>query len=102
MRRDGSVEHGRPLWEVGAHVKGHNVKGHNKYIIGICYEGGLDSAGQPADTRTPQQVKVLRELVERFHAYFPDAIIVGHQDLDPKKSCPCYSPIKEYKDLQPR
>lgn len=97
VRRDGSLEHGRPLWEVGAHVKG-----HNKYSIGICYEGGLDSAGQPADTRTPQQVKVLRELVERFHAYFPHAVIVGHHDLDPKKSCPCYSPVTEYRDLQPK
>jgi hypothetical protein len=47
-------------------------------------------------------VKVLRELVERFHAYFPDAVIVGHHDLDPKKSCPCYSPVTEYRDLQPR
>ena len=94
VRRSGLVEVGRPLDEVGAHVVN-----HNKYSIGICYEGGLDSSGEAADTRTPEQVKALRELVERMHAYFPKALIVGHHDLDPSKPCPCFNVIKEYGDL---
>ena len=97
VRRDGTVQHGRPIWQVGSHVVG-----HNKYSIGICYEGGLDSAGKAADTRTPEQVRALRELVERYHAYFPDAIIVGHNDLNPGKPCPCYPAAQEYSDLQPK
>ena len=97
VRRDGTVQHGRPMWEVGAHVVG-----HNKYSIGICYEGGLDSAGEAADTRTPEQVRALRQLVERYHAYFPNAVIVGHHDLNPGKPCPCYDAAKEYADLQPK
>ena len=97
VRRDGTIEYGRRLDEVGAHCKG-----HNKYSIGICYEGGLDSAGEPADTRTPEQVKVLRELVERMHAYFPHAVIVGHRDLTHDRDCPCFDAVAAYKKLQPK
>ena len=44
IRRNGEIEPGRPEWMVGAHchVKGQN---HNKYSIGVCYEGGLDANG---------------------------------------------------------
>lgn len=97
VRRDGSIEHGRPLWEVGAHCVG-----HNRHSIGICYEGGLNAQGVPDDTRTPEQVRVLRELVERMHDCFPRAVIVGHHDLNPSKHCPCFDAVAEYKDLQPK
>ena len=97
VRRDGTVETGRPLSEVGAHVVG-----HNRYSIGICYEGGLDAAGEAADTRTPEQVRALRELVERCHARFPRALILGHRDLDPGKKCPCFDAVSEFSDLQPK
>lgn len=96
IQRDGTVEYGRPIEEPGAHVAG-----HNKYSIGICFEGGLDAAGNPADTRTPEQVRALRELVERLHERFPNAVIVGHHDLNPRKACPCFDVVSEYRDLQP-
>ena len=47
VRRNGSIEAGRPEWMVGAHCVGHNA-----HSIGVCYEGGLDIRGKPADTRT--------------------------------------------------
>ena len=50
IRTDGTTTHPRLLGEVGAHVKG-----LNHCSIGICYEGGLDPDGHPADTRTPRQ-----------------------------------------------
>ena len=96
VRRDGAVEAGRRPEEAGAHCQG-----HNRHSIGICYEGGLDSEGRPADTRTPQQAKALRGLMERMHACFPKALIVGHHDLDPMKACPCFDAAAEYRDLQP-
>lgn len=95
VRRDGSIELGRPIEEPGAHVVG-----HNKYSIAICYEGGLDAAGRPADTRTLEQRKALRELVEKLHASFPKALIVGHHDLDPKKECPCFDVVREFGELK--
>ena len=97
VRRDGEIEPGRPEWMIGAHCVNHNA-----HSIGICYEGGLDIRGQPADTRTPEQKAALRQLLEDLHRRYPRALIVGHHDLDPTKDCPCINDVAtEYKDLQP-
>ena len=91
VRRDGTVEPGRPIEKVGAHCKN-----HNSHSIGVCYEGGLNEAGQPADTRTPEQKKALRQLIKTLRARFPRALVVGHHTLDPLKSCPNFDAEKEY------
>jgi len=96
VRRDGTVEPGRPLEAIGSHVVGHNA-----HSIGVCYEGGLDALGQKADTRTPEQRQTLRTLLEELHKQFPRALIVGHHDLNPQKDCPCFDAVSEYADLQP-
>ena len=97
IRRDGSIEAGRPEWMVGAHCVN-----HNKYSIGVCYEGGLDARSQPADTRTAAQKATLRRLLTDLHRRYPRAVIVGHHDLNPQKECPCIKNVaEEYKDLQP-
>lgn len=85
ITRDGTVHDGRPIEKVGAHCEG-----HNSHSIGICYEGGLDANGKPADTRTEAQRKALKSLVERMHRLFPKALIVGHHNLNPRKACPCF------------
>lgn len=96
VRRDGTTENGRHIEHIGAHCKG-----HNKYSIGICYEGGLDRNGKPADTRTEAQKYALRRLITQLKQTYPWAIIVGHRDLNPQKACPCFNAIAEYRDLQP-
>ena len=95
VRRDGSVETGRPEYLVGAHCLNHNA-----HSIGICYEGGLDIRGQPADTRTEAQKASLRTLLEDLHRRYPKALIVGHRDLSHDRDCPCFDTVKEYADLQ--
>ena len=97
VARDGSVHIGRPVWMVGAHCVG-----HNKHSIGICYEGGLNAAGDPYDTRTPEQVRSLRKLLEELHGQFPKAVIIGHRDLTHDRDCPCFDAAEEYADLQPK
>ena len=98
IRRDGTIEPGRPEWMVGAHCLNHNA-----HSIGICYEGGLDIRGQPDDTRTAGQKATMRRLLEELHQRYPRALIVGHHDLDPKKDCPCIENVaREYADLQPK
>ena len=98
IRRNGEIELGRPEWMVGAHCVN-----HNSHSIGVCYEGGLDIRGQPADTRTAEQKASLRRLLEDLHQRYPHALIVGHHDLNPGKPCPCIPNVKdEFKDLQPR
>ncbi|ADE81082.1 N-acetylmuramoyl-L-alanine amidase [Xylanibacter ruminicola] len=97
VRRNGQIEQGRPEWMVGAHCKN-----HNKYSIGVCYEGGLNCLDLPADTRTPEQKAALRQLLTELHSRYPKAVIVGHHDLNPMKACPCIESVtKEYADLQP-
>ena len=84
-------------WMIGAHCVNHNC-----HSIGVCYEGGLDIRGQPADTRTAEQKASLRRLLEDLHQRYPHALIVGHHDLNPHKDCPCIPNVKdEFKDLQP-
>lgn len=104
---DGSIHAGRDIAEVGAHVSGHNATS-----IGICYVGGLDAAGQPKDTRTPEQKAAIVYLLESLREKFPAARICGHRDFSPDKNgngtiepseyikaCPCFDAADEYKDL---
>ena len=85
ITRDGVVHRGRQLYQVGAHATG-----YNQHSIGICYEGGLNERGLPADTRTPEQKETLRRLIERLEEDYPDALVVGHRELNPDKACPCF------------
>ena len=91
--RDGRVHPGRPLSAEGAHCFG-----HNRHSIGVCYEGGLDNGGHPADTRTPAQKAALAGLLQELKRWFPAALTVGHRDLNPQKACPSFDAVKEYKD----
>ena len=93
IRRDGTLEMGRPEYMVGAHCKN-----HNQHSIGVCYEGGLNARGDPADTRTEAQKRTMRQLVDELRQRYPKAIVVGHHNLNPLKACPCFDAIKEYKD----
>ena len=97
IRRNGDIEPGRPEWMVGAHCLN-----HNKYSIGVCYEGGLDARGQPADTRTAEQKSAMRNLLEDLHKRHPRAVIVGHRDLSHDRDCPCFDAVSEFADLQPK
>lgn len=77
---------GRHEDKVGAHARH-----YNQHSIGICYEGGLDKNGHPADTRTEAQKITLEELLYSLALDYPDATILGHRDLPGvKKECPCF------------
>jgi N-acetyl-anhydromuramyl-L-alanine amidase AmpD len=66
----------------------------------VCYEGGLDAEGHPADTRTPAQKETLRKLLLRLKTDYPNARMVGHRDLpDVKKACPCFDAEAEYQGI---
>ena len=86
VRRDGTLTQHRGLLEVGAHCRP-----YNRCSIGICYEGGLDAEGRPADTRTAAQTERLHDLFGRLRRLFPQAVVCGHRDLPgtAPKACPC-------------
>ncbi len=93
ITRDGAVHATRPLEKIGAHAKGFNL-----HSIGICYEGGLDADGKPADTRTWQQRDSMNDLVFALCKTFPEVKVLGHYQLsaDIHKACPCFDAQKEY------
>ena len=103
IRKDGTLYLTRSLERIGAHAKGFNA-----HSIGICYEGGLDCNGHPADTRTPEQKSALRLLVHQLLKRFRNSYVCGHRDLSPDlngngviepeewvKVCPCFEVGKE-------
>ena len=89
VRRDGSLFYCRPVEKIGCHVKG-----YNRFSIGICYEGGHSCSPEYKyeDNRTAEQMVVLDEIFALLHEVYPEARIVGHSELDPRKACPCLSP----------
>ena len=96
---DGKIELGRMVDQVGAHVK--NM---NQSSIGICYIGGVenkkDTKGKwiPKDTRTPEQIATMLELLRLLKKIFPKATIHGHNEFS-SKACPSFDVQSEYGTL---
>ena len=80
IRRDGSLEYGVDETESGIHVRGHNADS-----IAICLVGG-----KPDANFTKNQWKTLENLVEYLAKKYPNVEVMGHRDLDSKKTCPCF------------
>lgn len=84
ITRDGQTHPGRPLSLEGAHCFG-----HNRHSIGICYEGGLNGEGLPADTRTPAQKEgSLGAVGARVRPAIPGSPHRRAPRLEPAKSLP--------------
>ncbi|MER2490324.1 N-acetylmuramoyl-L-alanine amidase [Catenovulum sediminis] len=75
VQRSGKIEYGRPLYWPGAHVKNHNSNS-----IGVCLIGRH---------RFEQfQLSALSTFIKNLQSQFPNAKVVGHNELDPDKTCP--------------
>ena len=95
ITRNGRTYQTRHEQLIGAHAKG-----YNEHSLGVCYEGGLNKQGKPADTRTKAQKQALLKLLRRLKKEHPQAQILGHRDLpDVKKACPCFDAKSEYNQL---
>jgi Negative regulator of beta-lactamase expression len=103
IRRDGTLDSGRPLHMPGAHTKGHNA-----HSVGICLVGGLQDGtggdanadgrvvefengqrGVPEANYTPAQWAALTRLVRDLVAKYPGATVHGHNEFA-NKACPCF------------
>ncbi|KAA6325465.1 hypothetical protein EZS27_025327 [termite gut metagenome] len=106
IRKDGTLVPMRPLDEMGAHAAGYNTAS-----VGICYEGGLDDTGKPADTRTQEQKRSMLELLQDLTGKYPIKHLNGHRDLSPDanangivesaewtRQCPCFDVKEEFKN----
>ncbi len=85
VKINGEVEAGRSETLQGAHCEG-----HNHHSIGICYIGGLDADGLPANTLTASQDAALTALCKELKRKYTTAKIVGHSQMANKR-CPCFN-----------
>lgn len=87
IRRDGTVEKGRPDDRPGAHARS-----YNHISLGICLVGGVSEDGKtPEDNFTFGQWNSLTELVTNLKETYPDAVVLGHRDLpNVHKACPSF------------
>lgn len=89
IRRDGEVERGRSLDEVGSHVRNYNAKS-----IGICLVGGVDARQRPKNNFTVAQWSALKTLLTDLQPRFPSSRIIGHRDFPGvSKACPCFDAV---------
>jgi len=87
--QDGTIQKGRWLDYMGAHVKG-----HNRTTIGICYIGGVDENNKVVyDYETEAQYNSILELVNLLcyqYSLSPDSHVYGHNEFPGvHKQCPC-------------
>lgn len=81
IRRDGTVEKGRPDNRMGAHVQG-----HNDGSLGICLVGGVKPDMTAETNFTAAQYAALEELLTTLKGRYPDARVCGHRDLSPDRN----------------
>ncbi|MBO9500764.1 N-acetylmuramoyl-L-alanine amidase [Brevundimonas sp. A19_0] len=81
IRRDGTVEKGRPDTVMGAHVQGHNANS-----LGICLVGGVKPDMTAETNFTPDQYAALEQLLGTLTTRHPRARVCGHRDLSPDRN----------------
>jgi len=102
IRKDGTIERGRPIQKDGAHAK---VNGHNIRSIGLCLVGGYtvpsELALQNPSTQTgvesytgPQQANLF-VFLRAFYRVWPGGQVFGHSQTDPNKIDPGF-PVATY------
>lgn len=98
IRRDGTVETGRPVEAIGSHVAGYNATS-----VGICMVGGVDANDpkQVKDNFTKEQMMSLLVVVKDLKARYPEAVVQGHRDFpDVKKACPSFDAKAWWRKVQ--
>lgn len=94
IRRNGTLESGRPIDQPGAHTSG-----QNKNSIGICLVGGVKEDGKtPENNFTPEQWATLRRVIHDLLRKYPNATIHGHNEFA-QKACPSFDVQKWWNSL---
>ena len=93
VRLDGTVDAILPIDRIA-----NGVKGHNADAIHICYVGGLDKTGKPANTMTMAQREAIRTLLAQLHDRYPKATLHGHREFA-AKACPCFDVRTEFPEF---
>jgi len=84
IRRNGEVELGRSIRDTGAHAAGYNHKS-----VGLCMVGGMAEDNSAENNFTAQQWTALLDLVKQLKADYPEADVIGHNEIS-EKECPSF------------
>ena len=77
IRRDGTIEDGRPINKIGSHCYG-----HNRHSIGICLVG----EGKTHESFTELQYEALQTTIASLMQLYPTITkVTQHSDYDSKK-----------------
>lgn len=93
IKRDGTIEEGRPRTSIGAHCEG-----FNSISLGICLVGGVnaDDLDEAKNNFTPAQFDALSKLLKELGKVYPTAAIRGHRDMpNVHKACPSFD-VREW------
>ena len=88
IRRDGTIERGRPINFEGAHAL---QNGHNNYSIGISLVGGYVGLASEGNKTTSTnfvgfeqaQINALDSFLSTFYIVWPGGQVWGHNETDP-------------------
>lgn len=87
VRKDGTIERGRPIHTVGAHVSN-----HNSYTVGICFEGNFQEE-QMNDVQYKAGAKAIAYVMKLYG--LKGNAVKGHKEFM-ATGCPGqYFPLKE-------
>lgn len=100
IRRDGSLQRGRPVNIQGEHAL---VNNHDERSIGVVFVGGINvPSGTPnlenfvsVQSLTRSQFNTFDHFCRGFYSRFPGGQILGHNDIDPIENDPGFN-VREY------
>ena len=90
IRRNGEVELGRSNRDTGAHAAGYNHKS-----ISLCMVGGMAEDNSAENNFTAQQWTALLDLVKQIKVDYPEANVIGHNEIS-EKQCPSFD-VQQWK-----
>ena len=91
IKRNGDVEDGRDIRDSGAHAAGYNSKS-----VGLCMVGGMAEDNSAENNFTPHQWVALIMEVKKLSETYPDAKIIGHNEIS-EKECPSFD-VQQWKE----
>ena len=90
IRRDGRIEVGRPICDVGAHCR---AAGMNRVSVGVCLVGGMAPRMDrkiDEDNFMSGQMASLVLLAQTLKKIYPGATLAPHSQYDKARTCPVF------------
>jgi N-acetylmuramoyl-L-alanine amidase len=86
IRRDGSLQRGRPIDEIGGPL----INNHDQYSIQIAFVGGINAPSEveeinrflSKDSLNIEQMKTFKVFLQKSYSAWPGVQVLGHEEID--------------------